>query len=150
MSQSLANVILHVVFSTKQRQPFIDGEIESELHAYLGGVAKSLGCIPYAIGGVEDHVHLACSLPRTVTIADLVQDLKQGSSKWIKTRGAAYASFAWQNGYGAFSVGHSQLPDLCLYISNQHERHRRASFEDELRTILHRYEIAYDERYVWD
>jgi putative transposase len=150
MPQSLANVIVHVVFSTKHRQPWIDSNVESELHSYLGGAAKSLGCTPYAVGGVADHIHIACALWRTVTIAELVQALKQGSSKWIKDRGDAYQHFAWQNGYGAFSIGQSQLNDLRRYIANQHEHHQRESFQTEYRTILERYQTEYDEHHVWD
>ena len=149
MPQSLARVIVHLVFSTKHREPIIDAAIEADLHAYLGGVAKRLGSIPLAVGGIEDHVHLACTLPRTATIAELVQELKQASSKWTKTRGGSYASFAWQSGYGAFSVGESQLPDLVRYVAHQREHHRQEPFEDEYRAIL-RYHVEYDERYVWD
>lgn len=149
MPQSLAKVVVHVVFSTKNREPLIDEAIERELHAYLAGVCKNLGCSAYQIGGIEDHVHLACSLSRTVSLADLVQEVKQSSSKWIKTKGETYRGFAWQNGYGAFSVGQSQLDALKMYIASQREHHRRESFQDEFRMILARHDVSFDEQHVW-
>lgn len=111
MSQSLSNVILHVVFSTKSRQRYIDTNIEEELFKYLATVCKSLKCPAHRIGGADDHVHIACTLARTVAISELVQQMKQDSSAWIKEKGQRYRSFAWQNGYGAFSIGQSQLAD---------------------------------------
>ena len=150
MAQSLSKVLLHIVFSTKNRQPFIDKEIEDELFRYLATVCKTLNCPAHEIGGVEDHVHIACSLHRTVTIAKLVQELKQDSSKWIKAKGERYQDFAWQNGYGAFSVGQSQLKNLRRYIANQREHHQRQMFQDEFREVLKRYKVPFDEQYVWD
>lgn len=150
MAQSLSNVSLHVVFSTKQRRPWLETYVDEELHKYLATICKTLGCPSHAVGGADDHVHVACSLSRTVTISKLVQELKQDSSKWIKTKGERLADFAWQNGYGAFSVGQSQLPDLRNYIANQREHHRRVSFQDEYRRICEKYGVTIDERYVWD
>lgn len=150
MAQSLSNVLVHLVFSTKHRRPLIDASIENDLHAYLAGIAKRLDCPAHKIGGVEDHVHVACTLARTKTVACLVQELKQASSKWIKTRGEAYRSFAWQDGYGAFSVSQSHLDDLRRYIANQRQHHRQESYQDEFRKTLNRYRIEYDEHYVWD
>ena len=149
MAQSLSNVLLHLVFSTKNRQPLIDASIAPEVHAYLVTACKTLECVPIKVGGFTDHVHIACKLSRTVTIASLVQQLKQDSSKWIKSKGTRYASFAWQNGYGAFSIGHSQLEALKSYIANQPEHHRQLSFQDEFRKLLTRYGIEWDERYIW-
>jgi len=150
MAQSLSNVLLHIVFSTKNRQTWIDTPIEGELFPYLSTTARELGCPTHAIGGMDDHIHIACSLSRTVTIGKLIQELKASSSKWIKTKGDRYKSFAWQNGYGAFSIGQSQLDDLRRYIANQCEHHRRESFQDELRKLLAKYQVDFDERYVWD
>jgi REP element-mobilizing transposase RayT len=150
MAQSLSNVLLHIVFSTKHRRPWIDAAIEQELFKYLATVCKTLGCSSHGIGGADDHVHIACSLSRTVTVSKLVQELKQDSSKWIKTKGERLADFSWQNGYGAFSVGQSQLDDLRGYIATQREHHQRISFQDEYRRICARYGVAIDERYVWD
>ncbi|MCA9238425.1 MAG: IS200/IS605 family transposase [Planctomycetales bacterium] len=150
MPQSLANVLLHVVFSTKRREPWIDEAIESQLHAYLATACHSMECPPHKIGSADDHVHLAVSLGRTTTIAALVQHVKQDSSRWFKTKGPAYAEFAWQNGYGAFSIGQSQLDDLRRYIAGQREHHRRESFQEEYRRILQRYGVVLDEHYLWD
>jgi putative transposase len=150
VAQSLSNVLLHIVFSTKHRQPYIDTAIESELFTYVATVFRTLDCPTHAIGAADDHIHIACSLSPTISISKLIQEAKQASSKWIKTKGSKYADFSWQNGYGAFSIGQSQLDDLRRYIANQREHHRRISFQDEFRELLKRYDIVFDERYVWD
>ena len=150
MAQSLSNVLLHRVFSTKNRSPWIDLEIEVELFKYVAGICRELSCPSHKIGGADDHIHIACSLSRTIAISKLVEEIKTSSSKWIKTKGRQYADFGWQNGYGAFSIGQSQLNDLRGYISRQDEHHRRISFQDEYRELLRQYEVAFDEQYVWD
>jgi REP element-mobilizing transposase RayT len=150
MAQSLSNVLIHLVFSTKNRHTWLDVEIENDLFKYIAGICRELDSPSHKIGAADDHIHIACSLSRTISISKLVEDIKTGSSKWIKTRGDGYNGFAWQNGYGAFSIGQSQLDDLRRYIGNQREHHRRISFQDELRELLSRYEIDFDERYVWD
>jgi len=150
MSQSLSNVLLHLVFATKNRQAWIDPEIEQELFPYLATICKELGSPAHKIGGADDHVHIACSLARTETIAKLLSAIKANSSKWIKGKGSQYEKFAWQNGYGAFSIGQSQLDSLRTYIGNQRDHHRRESFQDEFRKLLTKYQVEYDERYVWD
>jgi putative transposase len=150
MAQSLSNVLLHLVFSTKNRHPWIKPEIEEELAKYIAGTCRELGCPSHKIGGTDDHLHIACSLSRTVSISKLLEEIKTSSSKWIKTKGDQYFGFAWQNGYGAFSIGQSQLHDLKRYIASQREHHRHTSFQDEFRQFLAKYEIEFDERYVWD
>jgi len=150
MPQSLASILVHVTFSTKNRARFIDPGIERELYPYLASICQACDSPSHAVGGVEDHVHIALTLGRTISLADLLGKIKASSSKWIKTKGAPYASFAWQNGYGAFSIGRSQLPALKRYIANQREHHRRQTFQEEFREFLKRYQVAYDERYVWD
>lgn len=150
MPQSLSNVLLHIVFSTKNRQPWIDAEIEQELFPYLATICNELGCPAHKIGGADDHVHIACSLSRTVEISKLLATIKANSSRWIKSKGPRFEHFAWQNGYGAFSVGQSQLEPLRMYIAGQREHHRRESFQDEFRKLLAKYQVEYDERYVWD
>jgi len=150
MAQSLSNILLHIVFSTKHRRPLIDTTVEPELFAYLAKACNTLDCPSHAIGGTGDHVHIACSLSRTVTVGKLIQELKQDCSKWIKTKGRPYGDFAWQNGYGAFSIGQSQLPNLRRYIANQREHHKRLTFQDEYRELLKRYDVQFDEQYVWD
>ncbi|OHB80495.1 MAG: transposase [Planctomycetes bacterium RBG_16_64_12] len=150
MPQSLADVLVHLIFSTKNRAQLIQPEIEDELYRYLASVCRGCGCAAHQIGGTEEHVHVACSLSRTITLSKLLEEIKKRSSKWIKTKGSRYASFAWQNGYGAFSIGRSQLPALERYIARQHEHHRHKTFQEEFREFLQKYQIEYDERYVWD
>ena len=151
MPQSLAKIILHTVFSTKDRRPFLrDPASREEMHCYLGGILSRLDCQPIIMGGVEDHVHLLATLSRTCQAAEMVKEIKRGSSLWIKERDPSLADFGWQNGYGVFSIGFSQIRDARDYIAGQETHHRTASFQDELRALLRRYEIAFDERYVWD
>jgi putative transposase len=151
MAQSLAKILLHLVFSTKERRPFLkDPAVREELHRYLGGILTNLECQPLIVGGAEDHVHLLFAHSRTATVAEVVKELKRGSTVWLKTKSPALAEFAWQNGYGVFSIGQSLVEDVRAYIAGQEEHHRRISFQEEFRRLLQRYEIAFDERYVWD
>lgn len=124
--------------------------IRPALHAYLATVARETGCECPRVGGVADHVHLAVRLSRTVTLAALVEELKTSSSKWLKTQAPEFGGFAWQRGYGAFSVGPADLEALVAYIDGQEEHHRTKTFQDEYRAFLTKYHVAYDERYVWD
>ena len=148
MPQSLANVLIHLIFSTKNRRPMIGSETESELFPYLASACRGCGCPAHKIGGTEDHVHLVCSLGRTITLAKLVEEIKTSSSKWMKTKGVG--DFAWQSGYGAFSIGQSQLARLKQYIAGQREHHRHRTFQEEFREFLQKYQLRYDEQYVWD
>jgi REP element-mobilizing transposase RayT len=149
--QSLANVLVHLIFSTKERQPFLrDVALREQMHHYLAGISKDRECTPIRVGGTEDHVHILAQQARTITLADWTKELKRGSSLWIKTREKVLASFQWQNGYGAFSVSPSQCPEVDRYITNQEEHHRKLSFQDEYRLFLRKHGIEYDERYVWD
>ncbi len=151
MPQSLAHVILHVVFSTKNRAPLLrDQDLRSRLHAYIAGTLHNIGCEPILIGGVEDHVHILCNLSRTVTIAALVEESKKGSSKWMKDHGSAYRDFYWQGGYGAFSVSESYVEKVRTYVAGQEEHHRKISFQDEYRALCVKHRVTLDERYVWD
>ena len=132
MSQSLANVILHIVFSTKERRPFLNTpELRSTMTGYLIGTLQNLNCAPLCVGVVQDHVHVLCQLSRTITIADLIKELKGSSSERIKQEGRGVAAFYWQGGYGAFSVSESMVPTLRSYITNQEQHHRRISFQDD-------------------
>jgi REP element-mobilizing transposase RayT len=151
MPQSLAKVLVHTVFSTKDRRAFLrDENIRGELHCYLGGILRQLDCQPIIVGGAEDHVHLLSTLSRTCAMAEMVKEVKRGSSLWIKTKGADLRDFSWQNGYGIFSIGFSQIESVRSYIAGQDEHHQKISFQDEFRKLLKRYEIEFDERYVWD
>ena len=150
MPQSLAKVYLHVVYSTKNREPLLAGEWRDELFRVLGGAANNLGCQSLIVGGVEDHVHLLIQLGRTISMADAVGKIKSTSSAWInQTRGLAMP-FHWQAGYAAFSVSQSNLEAVREYVRKQPEHHARQSFQDELREWLRRYELEWDERYIWD
>ncbi|MBI4428133.1 MAG: IS200/IS605 family transposase [Ignavibacteriales bacterium] len=151
MPQSLAKVLIHLVFSTKNRYPFLsDKNIRDEMHAYLGGTCNELDSQVLKVGGAADHVHLLCTLSRNLTIAKLVGEIKRSSSKWVKTKGRMLTKFAWQNGYGAFSVGQAEIERVRAYITGQEEHHRKKTFQDEYREFLKEYGVEYDERYVWD
>ena len=151
MSQSLGKILVHTVFSTKERRPFLrDKSVREEMHLYLGGIMATLECQPIVVGGTEDHVHLLCVLSRTSSGAEMVKEVKRGSSLWVKTRSVDLQDFAWQSGYGIFSVGYSQIEPVRNYIVGQEEHHRKISFQDEFRKLLKRYELEFDERYVWD
>jgi REP element-mobilizing transposase RayT len=151
MPQSLAQVYLHLVFSTKNRHPFLqDPAIRDETHKYLGGTCNNLDCPVLRVGGVVDHVHILCRLGRTCSIADLVKELKRESSQWLKSKAPELSDFYWQNGYGAFSVSPIHVEPLRIYIANQEEHHRIITFQDEFRRLLKKYGLEWDERYVWD
>jgi REP element-mobilizing transposase RayT len=151
MPQSLSNVLIHIVFSTKNRQPFLrKKESRDVMTGYLIGTLQNLNCPSLIVGVVEDHVHILCNLHRTISIAKLVEELKTSSSARIKTEGPQLRDFHWQNGYGAFSVSQSNVDEVRRYIENQDEHHRKRTFQEEFRLLLERHQIEYDERYVWD
>ena len=150
MPQSLSQVIIHIVFSTKDRQPWLDSAIRPRVHAYLATVCRDCKCEAYRVGGIADHVHIAAKLARTISPADLLEKIKKTSSAWIKTQGQQYQAFFWQNGYGSFSIGQSQLDDLIRYVDNQEAHHRTKTFQEEYRELLRKYNVEFDERYVWD
>ena len=150
MPQSLSSILIHLIFSTKNREPFLMSEIEVELYPYMASIFKALKSPALIINGTSDHLHTLFSLSRVVTIAELVEEVKTESSKWIKTKGRNFRNFHWQSGYGAFSIAQSQVPILKRYIRRQKEHHRRVTFQDEYRKFLKAYEVEYDERYVWD
>ena len=151
MPQSLAQIYLHIVFSTKDRRPLLqDSSLRDEMHNYLGGVCNNLGCPVLRVGGVADHVHLLCRFGRTITIADLIMELKCESSKWAKTKSPSLQDFHWQKGYGVFSISPAHVESLRVYIATQEEHHRVATFQDEFRRLLTKFGLEWDERYVWD
>ena len=150
MPQSLVKNYLHITFSTKNRQPLIDAEIEEELFNYLGGICKSLECYPVKVGGYKNHIHILCLLSQKVLLMKLIEELKSHSSKWIKTKGDKYRNFYWQNGYGAFSVNPTDTDIVKNYILNQKEHHRKKTFEEEYLAFLRKYNADFDERYLWD
>ena len=150
MPQSLSRVILHIIFSTKDREPLLGLDIRPRMHAYLATVCRDLGAEVVRVGGVADHVHIVTTLPRTVSQAQLIEQVKKVSSKWIKTLDARYRSFFWQRGYGAFSVSPSQLEAVLEYVDTQQEHHRTRTFQEEYLELLGRHGVDFDERYVWD
>jgi putative transposase len=150
MPQSLSNVLLHTIFSTKNREPWLDAEVRSRMHAYLATICRHLGCQFVHAGGVSDHVHIITALPRTITQAKLIEQIKKTSSKWIKSVDRRYHGFLWQRGYAAFSVSPSQLKAVLKYVDEQQEHHRTRTFQEEYREVLRKHGVPFDERYVWD
>ncbi len=150
MAQSLSQIFLHIIFSTKDRAPFIQLEIKKELFSYMAGILKEYNCKPYSINGSIDHVHISCNLSRTITVSKLLEEVKKGSSKWIKTKGRIYKNFSWQKGYGAFSFGRSQLEQVIKYIENQDQIHEKWTFKEEFIKFLEKYDVNYNEEYLWD
>jgi REP element-mobilizing transposase RayT len=150
MPQSLAKIYLHLVFCTKNREPAIADAVRDNLHAYMATVLANIGCHANLINSVEDHIHILFELARTVTVSQVVEDVKKSSSKWMKTQPGVSGTFAWQSGYGVFSVSQSSVDVVRAYIANQREHHRNQSFQDELRALFTKHQIAFDERYVWD
>lgn len=150
MPQSLSSILVHLIFSTKNREPFITTAIEPELYPYMAKIFRALKSPSLSIDGTSDHIHILFSLSRVIKVADLVEEVKTESSKWIKTKGPELKNFHWQKGYGAFSIGQSQVPVLKRYLARQRIHHRRITFEDEYRKFLKSYGIDYDERYVSD
>ncbi|MEY4931117.1 MAG: family transposase [Bacteroidota bacterium] len=150
MPQSLVKNYIHLVFSTKHREHVIHPPHEEELHHYLGGLCKGLDCQPIIVGGYTDHIHILWMLSKKMTLVKLVEEIKAHSSKWYKTKDAALANFYWQDGYGAFSVNPAEVDVVIQYIANQKEHHRNKTFQDEYRAFLKKYQVEYDERYVWD
>lgn len=148
MATTYTSLLLHIIFSTKHRDPLITVSLEPELHAYVGGICKANGSALLAANGTADHIHLLISLGKTVSISDLMLQVKRDSSTWIKSKGQEFADFRWQEGYGAFSIGQSQVEALRRYIAGQKEHHKTVPFRDELIEFLRRYEIPFEERYL--
>jgi putative transposase len=148
MPQSFVQFYAHIVFHTKNNINLIDAEIEKELHPYLGGILKNYKSIPIQIGGTSDHIHLLCTLPKTMALADLLEEIKKSSSKWIKLKGPEYRNFYWQDGYGGFSVSHSQVNIVKNYIINQKQHHQKTSFLEEYKNLLNENGVEFDERYL--
>jgi REP element-mobilizing transposase RayT len=150
MGQSLVKNYINLVFSTKYREHTITESIEDELYSYLGGICKKLDCQPIKVGGFTNHIHILCMLSKKIALMKLVEEVKSHSSKWIKTKGEDFLNFYWQDGYGAFSVNPSEIEVVIKYISNQKAHHQNKKFEEEYRAFLKKYNVVYDETYVWD
>jgi putative transposase len=149
MASTLTNLIYHVVFSTKGREPMIVHPLRVELYRYMGGIVKNEGGILLQIGGMPDHLHLVLKLKPTHELSKIMQKIKGNSSKWINTQGILKDRFSWQDGYGAFSVSESQVPVVVRYVKEQEAHHRKLSFKDEFTQILERHQVEYEERYLW-
>ena len=150
MPQSLSKVIIHIIFSTKDREPWLDRDVRPRMHAYIATICRDLNGDALRVGGVADHLHIVTTLPRTLSRAAMVETLKKTSSKWIKGLDSKYRRFYWQRGYGAFSVSPSQLNATLEYVESQEEHHRTRSYQEEYRDFLRKYGVEFDERYVWD
>lgn len=150
MAQTLTKVYIHVVFSTKNRDDLIAPEFEKELFAYIGGVLRKHNSVLIAANATENHVHLLISQLKNISLSDLLRELKKASSLWIKTKNSVFKNFQWQAGFGAFSIGQSQIETVMNYIAGQKEHHRTELFEDEYRKFLQKYEVDFDEQYFLD
>jgi len=150
MPQSFAYLNCHIIFSTKNREPLLLPHLATRLYQYIGGTVRAKGGSLAAAGGMPDHIHLSVSLGRQMSVAEAVRDIKSNSSRWIHETVADLSGFAWQSGYGAFSVSRSNLDDVKRYIASQPEHHRIRSFQEEFLEFLKRHEMEYDERYIWD
>jgi REP element-mobilizing transposase RayT len=149
MPHSYSNILTHIVYSTKNRQPFIDAALEARLFPYFGGIVRQLGGKLYVVNGVEDHVHLLAELPTTIAIAEAIGKIKGSSTYWIHQTFPERPHFAWQRGYAAFSVSRSRVSTVARYIETQKEHHRKWSFQEEFVELLRRHGIAMDEKYLW-
>ena len=150
MPQSLFKILVHIVFSTKNRADLITPEIENALFGYIHGIVENNGSKLIVAGGTANHIHLLVSLGKKIDVPELIGDIKRDSSSWIKEQDANFSNFYWQKGYGAFSIGQSQVETVVNYINNQKEHHKKKVFKEEFRELLKKYEVDYDERYVWD
>jgi len=149
MAHTFTSLLIHAVFSTSGRAPLLPDTIRPDVHAYIGGILRELNAMPIAIGGTNDHVHLLMRLPADLTVADCLRVVKTNSSRWVKERWPPRRGFAWQGGYGAFSVSESRRPAVIRYINSQREHHQRISYQDEFLKLLRSHGVEFDERYVW-
>ena len=151
MSQSVSQIYMHVVFSTKNRLPLLkNSDIREQLYSYIAKIIYEYDSYPICIGGYEDHIHIFFNLSKNVCLKDIVGDIKKNTSKWIKSKGEEFAKFYWQTGYGAFSVGEAQKEKTINYINKQEEHHKKISFQDELRMFMDKNNMEYNEKYIWD
>ena len=150
MAQSLFKIITHIVFSTKNHEPLLHHDILPELYCYITKIITKHNCSCYQIGGVSNHIHLACTLPKNILVSDLVKEIKASTSLWLKTQNQRLGNFYWQRGYGAFSVSPSHLQGLCKYIATQHKHHQGIDFQSEYLMLLKKYSMNYTEKYLWN
>jgi putative transposase len=149
MAHTYVNCLMHVVFSTKERRNYICTELQEKLYSYIGGIAREYKSTLLAAGGIDNHIHLLLSIPSTISVSELIKNIKGSSSHWVHQSFPQYHSFSWQEGYSAFSVSISQVQNTIKYINSQQEHHKGKSFELELVAFLKKHQIPYDERYLW-
>ncbi len=149
MASTFTKLLVHFVFSTKHREPLITHDIESDLHAYMVGIARNLDCFTIALNGTQDHIHILMSVSKKITVVDLMANVKKDSSRWLNERNILKTKFQWQDGYAAFTIGESGVSALTRYIQNQKQHHQKLSFKEELILLLKKYNVEYDERYIW-
>ena len=149
MAQTLVSLLVHIIFSTKTREPLITPEVEPELFAYIGGILKNQESRLLDAGGTSDHVHLLVSQSKNIALSSLMKDVKKDSSSWIKTKDKRFRNFHWQDGYGAFTIRQADIPALNKYIAGQKHNHRKRTFQEELIAFLNEYGMTYDQRYLW-
>jgi len=150
VAQSLSKVLLHIIFSTKNREPWLDSNVRPRMHAYLATICRDAGADFVLVGGVSDHVHIVTTLARTLSQAQLIEEIKKASSKWVKALDVRYRGFFWERGYAVFSVSPSQLDSVLEYVNKQQEHHRTRTFQEEYRELLRKHGVDFDERFVWD
>ena len=150
MGSTYCSLLYHAVFSTKDRKRWLDDRVRQKVYAYMGGTVREKGGVLIAANGTEDHVHLLLGLHQTKAIADSVKEVKANSSRWIHDTFPEYRDFAWQRGYGAFTVSYSQQERVEKYLARQHAHHRKSTFQEEFIELLERHRVEYDPRYVWD
>lgn len=149
MSHAFANVLVHLIFATKDRLPLITGEIRSELHAYVGGMVREAGGIALIVNGTANHVHILAKVPTNVSLAECMRDMKANSSRWVHEKWPHHRDFAWQTGYGAFSVSRSKVDAVAQYIAAQEEHHKKVPFEQEFLAFLRKNGVEYDPKFLW-
>jgi putative transposase len=150
MAQSLSDILVHIVFSTKNRYPWIHSQVEPALQSYICGISRNLDSPVIKINGTEDHIHILASLGKTISYSKLISEIKSNSSRWIKRKGDHCTDFSWQNGYGIFSVSRPKINGVIKYIDNQKHHHKKATFKEEFISMLKASKIEYNEQYLWD
>ncbi len=150
MAHTFTNLLTHVIFSTKDRRPHLDPQVKERLFPYMGGILKETKAKCLAINGPADHVHILALIPPVAALSDVMRILKTNASRWVHEQWPSLTDFAWQTGYGAFSVSESLKQEVAAYIANQEEHHRKMTFQEEFIAFLKRHGIEYDERYIWE
>lgn len=150
MSHSLNKIYIHTTFSTKGRVHLLNEQISTELYSYIGGICNALECYPVKIGGTSNHIHCLNLLSKKITLIKFIEEIKKSSSKWIKTKDDKLRNFYWQYGYGSFSVNPSEIDIVVDYIDNQREHHKKHTFEEEFLAFLRKYNVEFEEKYIWD